>query len=352
MTQKKRRFFSGPSLPAALVAAASEHGLQPEEIEYRLIEKKHGFLKVRRNVVIEVDPDAPRKTSPTEAAPPTEAEGAAAPPPEASPETGGTGREAEAAEPSTAETAAAEAGQPPIPEPEPEPEELPRLRPRRRPEREEREERDDRETRRPGVRQRFSEEPPAAPPRVRQPPEPEPRPSAAPRRETPAPPSAPPLPIEKRCRKATGELADCALEAVEWLLDLVDLDVDPLIYEGDERLEIELRGPDREALIADSGKALAALEHLVPRVMRGVCGQAYPCRVDSENYQELREERLRDTALEIAARVRHEGRAEILEPMDPADRRIIHVTLSDDESVTTRSLGEGFFKRVKILPAD
>src|SRR5690348_6789116 len=61
MNEPKRRYFSGDSLQQALVQAANYFNLTPEEIAYKSLEKKHGFLKTRRKVVIEVNPDAPRR---------------------------------------------------------------------------------------------------------------------------------------------------------------------------------------------------------------------------------------------------------------------------------------------------
>ncbi|MGD2116078.1 MAG: hypothetical protein PVG07_13575, partial [Acidobacteriota bacterium] len=61
MTEKKRRFFSGRSVEQAVVAAASYYGLDPSEVAYREIEKKHGFVRTRRKAVIAVDPESPRK---------------------------------------------------------------------------------------------------------------------------------------------------------------------------------------------------------------------------------------------------------------------------------------------------
>jgi predicted RNA-binding protein Jag len=37
--------------------------------------------------------------------------------------------------------------------------------------------------------------------------------------------------------------------------------------------------------------------------------------------------------------------------MDPAERRIVHITLEDDPTVTTESLGDGYYKKLKVLPA-
>ena len=61
MNEPKRRFFSGDTLQQALIQAANHFHLPPEEIAYRSIEKRHGSLKTRRRVLIEVDPDAPKR---------------------------------------------------------------------------------------------------------------------------------------------------------------------------------------------------------------------------------------------------------------------------------------------------
>ena len=57
----ERTFFSGNTLEQAVLAAARHHGLDPERVAYTLRDKKHGFLNIRRNVVITVDPAAPER---------------------------------------------------------------------------------------------------------------------------------------------------------------------------------------------------------------------------------------------------------------------------------------------------
>ncbi|MGB5660760.1 MAG: hypothetical protein WBO54_14860, partial [Thermoanaerobaculia bacterium] len=61
MTNSGRRFFSGNTLEQAVMQAASHYQIDPDEVAYRKIEKRHGFLKTRRGVVIDVDPDNPRR---------------------------------------------------------------------------------------------------------------------------------------------------------------------------------------------------------------------------------------------------------------------------------------------------
>src|SRR4051812_12009267 len=64
MNDVKRRFFSGDTLQQALVQAANYFNLDPSYVAYRSLEKRHGFLKTRRKVVIEVDPENPRRETP------------------------------------------------------------------------------------------------------------------------------------------------------------------------------------------------------------------------------------------------------------------------------------------------
>ena len=57
----ERQFFSGNTVEQAVLAAARHYGLDPDRVAYTLREKKHGFVIVRRRVVIEVDPDVPEQ---------------------------------------------------------------------------------------------------------------------------------------------------------------------------------------------------------------------------------------------------------------------------------------------------
>lgn len=355
MTHKKRKFFSGSSLEAALVAAASEYGIPVDEVDYELIEKKHGFLRVRRNVVIRVDPESPQRAEGAPAAVEAEPAGRRMPPPpprqrereEATAEAESDRAEVEEVEEPGEPEEAIQAAEP---EPAGAPEAVasPGGRRRRRaapaPEEEMQEEPEEVAEPEEADEEVEDEEDAAAGRRRSR--------RRTRRQRTPPQPVQPKAipPIEQRLKKAKGKMADGVLEATDWLLDLLDLDVDAEVYQGEDRFEVELRGPDREMVIDEEGKVLSALEHLIPRVMHGVLGETSAIRVDSENFQEGREERLRQKAMQMAFEVRDSGKAEVLEPMDPADRRIVHIAVNDEAGVSTKSLGGGYYKRVKIYP--
>jgi spoIIIJ-associated protein len=157
-----------------------------------------------------------------------------------------------------------------------------------------------------------------------------------------------PQPASKRYQPAEGDEAKAAAEALQKILALASLDLESEILQGDEQLEIELWGPGQKILLRDRGRLLLAIQHLLPRVVRGLIGHSVSCRVDSDNFHEIREERLRDLAQRAADDVRHRGRTKTLEPMSPDERRIVHLTLSDYPGVETESQGSGLFKRVMV----
>jgi spoIIIJ-associated protein len=157
--------------------------------------------------------------------------------------------------------------------------------------------------------------------------------------------------VSEKFPPAEGPQADAAAKASELLLRIAGLDLVPRILQGDDRLEIDLSGEDVDWCFADDGELVMAIEHLLPRMIRSLSGESVLCRVDCDNFQEIREERLRSLAQRMAEEVRRFGKPRTLEPMNPADRRIIHVTLADDPHVVTESEGDGYFKRVMIRPA-
>ena len=338
MNESKRRFFSGDSLQQALVQAANYFNLDPQEIAYRSIEKKHGFLKVRRKVVIEVDPDAPRRETPASLPP---AARTAPPPPPAEM------LSREPSEPVAAEPSSLRPSPPPRQAPERE------RRPPRRDEGERPRRRREGGRGEGGRREGGRRDEPRRERREAGVYVPEARMAEARAARVEGLVSLPEAPKTKaeRFPAATGPVAEATVRAAELLIRIAGLDLQPAVYQGEDRLEVDLTGPDVDWCFADDGEFVLAVEHLLPRMIRSLSGEAVSVRVDCENFHEIREERLRSLAQRVADDVRRRGRSRTLEPMNPADRRVIHVTLADDPGVVTESEGDGYFKRITIRPA-
>ena len=140
-------------------------------------------------------------------------------------------------------------------------------------------------------------------------------------------------------------------QAVEEIARLLDLPLEVTVERTDDGFEIELSGEGSDCLSDDRGRALDAIEHLLPRMVRGLIGRGLPCRVDSGGFRASHENELQRLAEETAEAVRRDLREQMLEPMNPADRRIVHMALAEDPTVETESEGQGFLKRVRISPA-
>ena len=113
---------------------------------------------------------------------------------------------------------------------------------------------------------------------------------------------------------------------------------------------IDLAGDDSGLLIGRRGQTLQALQFLVTLIVRKRLGEDVRVVLDVENYRQRRETSLRDMAAKVASRVAQTNRSITLEPMSPADRRIIHTSLSQHPGVRTESAGEGENRKVTIMP--
>jgi spoIIIJ-associated protein len=188
----------------------------------------------------------------------------------------------------------------------------------------------------------------------------EPAPRVAPPAKAPGPPAtaqprtaAPTRHLEPRPRGDPKAALPHAADALVALVQLGGFDARPQVEVSGDRPELsaELVGPDAPRLAASDGELLEAIEHLAPRVLRGLGVDPVPFRLDAAGFRAAREARLRALALEAAAIVRREGRPHSLPEMPPGERRIVHLTLEDDPAVTTESQGEGFHKVVVVRPA-
>ena len=106
-------------------------------------------------------------------------------------------------------------------------------------------------------------------------------------------------------------------------------------------------------LIGRRGQTLDALEYIVNRIVgREDAVSSGRVMIDVERYRERRLEHLTQMAQRLAEKAKQTGRPVTLNPMSARDRRVVHLTLQGDTTISTRSQGEGHYRKVIILPAD
>lgn len=119
--------------------------------------------------------------------------------------------------------------------------------------------------------------------------------------------------------------------------------------ETDELIKYSVTGDGLNELIGYRGETLFAISYLTS-IVSGRHGKKVI--VDIENYREKREATLKELASRIASKVAKTGRYQKLEPMEPSERRIIHLALQDNEKVTTMSKGTEPNRYVIVFPRE
>jgi len=132
------------------------------------------------------------------------------------------------------------------------------------------------------------------------------------------------------------------------LLHGLGLELDARARDAGETIEVDLTGPDRDLMVDHRGEALNALQYLLNRVVyRGRIGKKI--HLDSEGYRRSREDEVVEIAKRAAEGVLAKGQEMLLNPLNPYERRLVHIALGEIEGIGTRSIGDGFLKRVAIF---
>lgn len=147
-------------------------------------------------------------------------------------------------------------------------------------------------------------------------------------------------------------VADIAIDVLRSILghfDAADCPIDE--YEGDEgELILDVSAPDLAVLIGRHGRTLDALQVLVSLLVSRRLGFRYPVVVDVEGYKSRRKDKLSSMALSAASRAMRSGDAVKLPPMNPYERRLVHLALREREDVLTHSEGSEPDRCVVIVP--
>jgi spoIIIJ-associated protein len=111
---------------------------------------------------------------------------------------------------------------------------------------------------------------------------------------------------------------------------------------------VDIQGNDLSILIGRRTETLNALQYISSLIVGKELGRWTPLMIDVQGYRIRREKALRQLARRMAEQAIHTGRRQVLEPMPPAERRVIHLELRDHAQVETESIGEEPNRKVTI----
>ncbi|MEZ7196906.1 Jag family protein [Pseudodesulfovibrio karagichevae] len=103
-------------------------------------------------------------------------------------------------------------------------------------------------------------------------------------------------------------------------------------------------------IIGREGQTLSSIQYLVNRLVSRKMEASVRIQVDTGDYRERQDDKLRQIAWHLAEKADSLGRTQSTKPLSSYHRRVIHLALQDNETVFTRSKGDGPMKRVLIVP--
>lgn len=128
------------------------------------------------------------------------------------------------------------------------------------------------------------------------------------------------------------------------LMEVFPLDLNYYLKERNDLLFVIFDGPDKHLLLRKDGALLLALQHILNKISEA------KVQIDCDFFKKRKEREIREKAKQAARIVQETGQEEILDYMNPYERRIVHLTVNQIPGLATESLGDGFFKQIRVYP--
>ena len=135
---------------------------------------------------------------------------------------------------------------------------------------------------------------------------------------------------------------------VQTIVDKMGLKLTAHAEENSDGIRINLDGEDGSVLVRRQGEALSALQHIVSSVYRHEHTEGRRLVVDCLNYRKGKDAELRQMAQFLGEKTKSTGLAQEVGPLNPYERRIVHLAVAEIEGVTSESIGDAFEKTVII----
>lgn len=160
---------------------------------------------------------------------------------------------------------------------------------------------------------------------------------------------------EKRVEeRPTVEIDEATLEHARETLEhaarLIGTEAKVRVVRDDLGTSLMIEGDESGILIGRRGQTLDALEYMINRIASRDTRHTTHLVVDSHGYRQRRREALEALAQRMGERAEQRGKPVTMNPMSPRDRRIVHLALEAAPGVETRSAGEGYFRKLLIIP--
>ncbi len=135
---------------------------------------------------------------------------------------------------------------------------------------------------------------------------------------------------------------------VQEVVDAMGVVLTTNVEETAEGTRINLEGEDGGVFVRRGGEGLQALQHLVATAFRKQLGDDNRIVIDCNGFRKDKDAELRQMARFIAEKARSSGVPQEMGPLNPYERRIVHLAIAEDPTVSSESIGDAFLKTVII----
>jgi spoIIIJ-associated protein len=145
-----------------------------------------------------------------------------------------------------------------------------------------------------------------------------------------------------------SELDTRVIDFIQRVTTAMGLDLEADLEETPDHLRVNLTGEGADALLQRRGEAIDALQVIVNTVFgRDARGDRHYV-VDVLGFRKGKDAELKDMARQLMDKVRAGGAPQEIGPLNPYARRIVHLTVAEDETMSSESIGDAFLKTVVI----
>jgi spoIIIJ-associated protein len=134
---------------------------------------------------------------------------------------------------------------------------------------------------------------------------------------------------------------------IKEVLNAMGLDSPVTVEETPDHLRLNI-GAGADVLVRRNGEALDALQVIVNTVFRRDERGDRHYVVDALEYRKNKDVALQDTARDLMAKAKATGVPQEIGPLNPYARRIVHLAVAQDASLSSESIGDAFLKSVVI----
>ncbi len=113
-------------------------------------------------------------------------------------------------------------------------------------------------------------------------------------------------------------------------------------------IQCQINGEHEESIVGSDGRTLDSLQYLLRKMSSRELPDRMMIDLNAGDFRERRIEELMEKAVELAEKVKADGKTQAIPALNPSERRVVHVTLQEDKSIRSRSVGDGLFKKVLI----